>query len=201
MPSDKAFDRKQQHRVKRNAIIREAARAFNENGFDGTSLDAVADRLGVTKKALYYYIKNKQEILKEIFLQWVGVQEWAIDRAEEEGKDGLDCLSLYADYYVSRVLETMTPMDRIIGEISSLDAATIRLIKSQRRELDKRLAGFVDRAIQEGLAAEQDSGLVIKVVNGALDWMFKWYRPTGPRSLSEEVGSLMSILFKGIEKR
>ncbi len=201
MPADRAFDRKQQHLSKRQAIIHEASQAFNENGYDGTSLDTVADRLGVTKKALYYYIKNKQEILKEIFLQWGDVQEWAIDRAEKEGKDGLERLSLYAKYYVSRVLETLTPMDRVIGELSSLEEVDVRQIKNRRKDLDKRLASFHDQAIHDGIAAYQDSSIVIKVINGALDWMFKWYRPTGPRPLGEEIAAVMSVILSGVKKR
>jgi len=201
MPSTKAFDRKEQHESKRNAIIREAALAFNETGYDGTSLDTVAVRLGVTKKALYYYIKNKQELLKEIFLQWGDVQDWAIERAKNEGKDGLDCLRLYAKYYVSQVIETMTPMDRIIGELPSLDEDDISQIKKRRKALDEKLAGFVDQAISEGIATQQSSGMVIKVVNGALDWMFKWYKPTGPKTLDDQVEAVMSIIFKGIDNR
>ncbi|MGD9503136.1 MAG: helix-turn-helix domain-containing protein, partial [Methyloceanibacter sp.] len=56
-------DRDEQLEIKRKAIIREAAKVFNRRGMHGTTLDEVAERLGVTKTALYRYVRNKDELL------------------------------------------------------------------------------------------------------------------------------------------
>ena len=53
--------------LKRNSIVREAAQCFNRAGFHGTSMDDIATRLGVTKAALYRYVKNKHELLFATF--------------------------------------------------------------------------------------------------------------------------------------
>ena len=63
--NDTVQTRDQQFNLKRTALLKEAARAFSSQGYHATSLDDVAKTLGVTKPALYYYIKNKQEILFE----------------------------------------------------------------------------------------------------------------------------------------
>ena len=60
VPSSK---RAQQREAKRNAVLSTAAQLFNEKGFHATSLDDIAARLHVTKPTLYYYVKNKDEIL------------------------------------------------------------------------------------------------------------------------------------------
>ena len=52
---------------KRDAVILAAARAFNNHGYHNTSLDDIADGLGVTKPTLYYYVKNKEQLLFECF--------------------------------------------------------------------------------------------------------------------------------------
>ena len=59
-------DRDEQSAMKRGALIREAARAFNARGYYNTSLEDVAKQLGVTKAALYYYVKGKEEILLNV---------------------------------------------------------------------------------------------------------------------------------------
>ena len=55
--------RAEQQDTKRKAIIREAARCFNRRGSHGTTLEDVAERLGVTKTALYRYVNNKNDLL------------------------------------------------------------------------------------------------------------------------------------------
>jgi AcrR family transcriptional regulator len=47
-------------RLKRNRMLRAAARCFNLKGYSGTSLKDVADLLGLTDAALYYYVRNMQ---------------------------------------------------------------------------------------------------------------------------------------------
>ena len=56
------------HSVKRDAVIRAAARAFNEHGFHNTSLDDIAAALEVTKPTIYYYVPNKEQLLYECFV-------------------------------------------------------------------------------------------------------------------------------------
>src|SRR3954451_9589776 len=56
------------HSVKRDAVIQVAARAFRENGFHNTSLDAIAAELEVTKPTIYYYVTNKEQLLFECFV-------------------------------------------------------------------------------------------------------------------------------------
>src|SRR3984893_8372917 len=60
---DAGQSRDEQFAAKRSALIRKAARAFSARGFYNTSLDDIAAQLGVTKPALYYYVKSKEDIL------------------------------------------------------------------------------------------------------------------------------------------
>ena len=46
-----------------NEIYEQAIRLFAERGFAGTSLQDIADALGITRPALYYYVKSKDELL------------------------------------------------------------------------------------------------------------------------------------------
>ena len=58
--------RDEQRQLKRMAILRAAAQAFNQAGFHQTSLTDLAALLNVTKPTLYYYVKNKDDILQGI---------------------------------------------------------------------------------------------------------------------------------------
>ena len=49
--------------LQKDRMLRAAARCFNEKGYSGTSLKDVSAILGLTDAALYYYVKNKEELV------------------------------------------------------------------------------------------------------------------------------------------
>ncbi len=73
---------RREHGVKREAVIRAAAAAFNARGYHNTSLDDVAAALGVTKPTIYYYVANKEQLLFECFRAGLEPIQAAIRRAE-----------------------------------------------------------------------------------------------------------------------
>ena len=84
--------RDEQRSLKRMAILRVAAQAFNKAGFQQTSLTDLAERLNVTKPTLYYYVKNKDDILISI-LNTAMEELRAVIRAEQVSqRNGLEKL-------------------------------------------------------------------------------------------------------------
>ena len=61
--------------LKRDAVLQTAAHLFLEHGYQKTSLSLLAARLKITKPALYYYFKNKEEILAECYSNGINVIE------------------------------------------------------------------------------------------------------------------------------
>src|ERR1700677_2243894 len=66
-------ERLRDREIKRDAVIRAAARAFNRKGYHNTSLDDIAAALEVTKPTVYYYVSNKEQLLFECFV--AGIEE------------------------------------------------------------------------------------------------------------------------------
>ncbi|MDQ0205832.1 TetR/AcrR family transcriptional regulator [Alkalicoccobacillus murimartini] len=48
-------------------IIETAYVMFSEKGFDQTSLSSIASEIGISKPAIYYYFKSKDELIKSLF--------------------------------------------------------------------------------------------------------------------------------------
>ncbi|MBY0409340.1 MAG: TetR/AcrR family transcriptional regulator, partial [Burkholderiaceae bacterium] len=93
-------DREQQREAKRNAVLQAAAELFNERGFHATSLDDIAARLNVSKPTLYYYIKNKDEILLQCVRQGLNMMLEGIEASRTAGGRAIDqlmtCMRVYA---------------------------------------------------------------------------------------------------------
>ena len=94
-------DRQQQREAKRHAVLQAAAQLFNERGFHATSLDDIAARLNVSKPTLYYYVKNKDEILLQCVRQGLEMTLEGIEASRQAGGNAVDqlraCMQAYAD--------------------------------------------------------------------------------------------------------
>src|SRR5690606_14426317 len=63
MPSKSQHTENAKKDARRRSIVRSAGLLFAEKGYDGTSLQDIADAVGLLKGSLYYYIDNKEDLL------------------------------------------------------------------------------------------------------------------------------------------
>ena len=180
--------------AKRDAVLREASTSFNERGFHGTSLDDVAQRLGVTKAALYYYFPNKQAVLKACFDLAMEVAFDNIKRAKQEGRNGREklkiALSDFLEYIIDEHSVSITMM-----ETDSLTPEDFQAVKDERRKFEYELRDFVREGIKDGSIVPCDPKLVVLALLGAMNWVPRWYKPDGAWSRAE-VNTLMSDLLE-----
>ena len=100
----KAFQvRHRSMELKRDAVLQTAAHLFLEHGFGKTSMSLLASRLQITKPALYYYFRNKEEILVECYRAGIADIEGHLDRSSDDGS-GMERLKQYVHAYATAVL-------------------------------------------------------------------------------------------------
>src|SRR5579871_4147084 len=85
--STEATGKRRPRGVTRERILDVALELFNEQGYDKTSLREIAERLGVTKAALYYHFKSKEDILLELHLKLHALGREALDQIDALGGD------------------------------------------------------------------------------------------------------------------
>ena len=94
----------EQFAKKRDALLREAAQAFNRRGYHGTSLTEIAKKLGVTKAALYTYVPSKEELLYYCHDSAMDAALEALERGASRGSSGLEKLTLTLIGYLELML-------------------------------------------------------------------------------------------------
>src|SRR5215210_6675870 len=87
-PAGSTIGRAEQFEAKRLAILRGAAKAFAEQGFYRTSVSELAARLGVAKPVIYYYARDKDDLLFQCGQITYEDLRKAIVRGQREGLDG-----------------------------------------------------------------------------------------------------------------
>lgn len=188
------FDRTEQRRQKRAAVLRVAAAAFNRRGFANTSLDEVASALGVSKPALYQYFKNKQEILYECHLLAIAHGEAGIVLAQTHEGPGFDRLLVYLRRYMKGFFDDLGSC-AVLLDVSSLSELHRDEVLKRRAAVTVGVEALVAQGVADGSIAPCDPKLGALFVFGVVNWMSVWYRADGPRT-PEEIVDAFSTFFR-----
>ncbi|WP_243368816.1 TetR/AcrR family transcriptional regulator [Microvirga solisilvae] len=196
-PWKKPADRQKEREVKRDAVLRAAAQAFNENGFHKTSLDDVAERLNVTKPTIYYYVKNKDQILFECVR--IGLEMLEDASAQIEGTDATGLAKLIALWrvYVRIVTEDFGRCLILVGE-DPLPPSTRKELRALKGRIDKRFRSVITEGIEDGSIRPCDPKMAAFAAAGALSWIARWYDPRGPLDPEQLADQMIDLLVNGV---
>ncbi|MCR0985674.1 TetR/AcrR family transcriptional regulator [Roseomonas populi] len=179
--------REAQFETKRRALVREAARAFGRRGFHNTSLEEIAEALGVTKPALYRYVRTKHEILYEAKTIAFDAGAEARKAAFAASEDPLERLRLYIVNYIDLVTSELGSYAVLAEPVTSLPPEYADPIRARMREADRALRDMVQAAMDAGSIAPGDPKLVVAFFMGAINHIARWYTPDGPLT-GREIG-------------
>ncbi len=196
-PWARAPERERQREAKRNAVLSTAAQMFNERGFHATSLDDIAARLHVTKPTLYYYVKNKDEILLECVRKGLHMTLDGIEASRQAGGNAVDQLRACMEVYADIVAQPFGMCLIRVGdeEVPEPSRTELRRMKS---EIDHAFRRLVARGVEEGSLAACDPKMTAFVIAGALSWIGRWYQPGGEYSAAEVARQCIATLMHGV---
>ena len=170
------FNREKQFAAKRRAVMRAASEAFRRRGYHNTSMTDIARALGLTKAALYYYVKNKEEVLFECHLMVYEAMAEVLAERRPKGQPGLDFLE---DIFTQLVeLLTRDGMS-LLTDVNSLSGAWHKEVLKQRGKIERRITKIVKDGMADGSIRHADPRLTVFFFMGALNWLNAWYDPEG----------------------
>jgi TetR/AcrR family transcriptional regulator len=179
----------------RDRILRQAAELFALQGYGGTSMNAVAQACGVSKAALYHYVRDKSELLALIALTHVERLEGLTREvlSEDEAPDQRLrrlILRFVDEYAVSRHEHRVLTED-----VKFLAPGEQQQVVAAQRRVVQAFANVV-REIRPELAEAGVHKALTMLLFGMINWMFTWLRPDGAIS-HVQVGEMVAALFFG----
>lgn len=196
-PWASAPDRERQREVKRNAVLQAAAQLFNERGFHATSLDDIAARLNVSKPTLYYYVKNKDEILLQCVNKGLAMTLEGIEVSRKAGGKAIDQLRACMEAYV-RIVTLDFGMCLIRVGDEQVPAESRKELRRQKSAIDQAFRRLVAEGVNEGTIAPCDPKMTAFVIAGALSWIGRWYQPGGEYPAEEVAKHCIDTLLAGV---
>jgi AcrR family transcriptional regulator len=167
-------------RLTQQAIVAAAAGLFARNGFGATSLEDIADQLGVTKGALYYHVKNKEEILRLIYLTVLTASEEPLRRIVESDLPPLEKLRRAIEHHTDVAADRSPAMTVFYREQPHLSGPFAREIILRKKAYER----YFERIIEEGqaaglLKAHLDPKIATFGLLGMCNWLSQWYKASG----------------------
>jgi len=177
-------------------VLKAAAQCFNQKGYSGTSLRDVADILGLTDAALYYYVRNKEELVYLCYVRAAELGGEALDRAKTEGENGMDVILRYFRYHIEMMVGDRGPI-AIMSEIPSLKPEHRDEVLELSRKHSKSFEAILEMGIADGSVAPCNVRMTGNAIMGSINWIPKWYH--GDPSLAENlVSEFPDILARGL---
>ena len=182
--------------TRKDELTRAAARLFAERGFHGTSMDALAQELGVQKGSLYSLTGSKQQLLYDTMRTGADAFHAALDDVPDDAPAG------------ERVRLALRGHLRVVGE--QVDVATVftrewrylegderEEILGERRRYEARWRALFREGVESGgLRTDLDTGAAALLVLSAANWAYTWLAPG--RDTDELADRFTAILVDGI---
>jgi TetR/AcrR family transcriptional regulator len=181
--------------TKRVEILKTAAAAFRRRGYHGASVDEIASTLSMTKGNLYYYFKNKEDILYACHDYSLNLILGVMDEIRTEDIPADEKLRKLIIAFVHLIIDELHSTALTL-DLQALSPALLRRVIARRDRFDRGLRAIIQEGIDEGLFAPADTKLVSFAIMGAVNWIPKWFNPEGPAS-SERVGRTFADFLVG----
>lgn len=196
-PWGPARTRGEQRAAKREAVLRTAARLFNERGYAASTLDEVAERLGVSKPTVYYYVDSKEAILFECVRTGLALLEDAVHGVEAAGGRAIEKLEAAMRQYVAIVTMDFGMCVIRVGE-DPLPAERRGELRRVKASLDRVFRDLVRQGIAEGSIVPCDPKLAAFSIAGAMSWIGRWYSPDGLLTAEAIAEQTIAFLMRGL---
>lgn len=183
--------------LKRDAILKAAGSAFSKRGYHNTSLDDVAKSLGISKGTLYNYVRDKQDILGEFHRISNDISDRAFEYGRSKGGTGAQVLSSILNRYILLLTAEMGACGALL-EIDALKPQDRARAVKARDEFQQALVEIIETGIRDGSIRQIDPKIAVFTFMGAINWMARWYTPSG-RLPGDILAELMTdLLLSGL---
>lgn len=179
-------------------IYRAAAQIILRKGYDATSVNDIANALGMTKAGLYHYINGKKELLFDIM-------NFGLDELDEEVAaparlipDRESRLRFMISAHARLVTRGQGAITILVDEVTALTPAQHRKITGRKREYFDELRGLLEGLQGEGKLADVDTTAATFSLLGMINWLSRWFRQDGALTPEHAATEITKIALHGL---
>lgn len=199
--SESPFSKDFQRGQKRQAILSEAAKLFNIRGTRATTLSDIASRLSLTKTTLYYYVKSKEELIYQCYLQSCDELSKLLDAAEACDGTGREKLATFIRVYFSAwhaMAIGQEPQYAMLTEIRALKDDHRNEVAQRYSILFKRMKNVIQGGVADGSIVDSHPQDAALAMFGLVQMTALWLPEVQVDKIEQAGASFIDLVFNGI---
>jgi AcrR family transcriptional regulator len=180
-------------------IIDAAAEIFYRKGYSETSVQDVADAVGILKGSLYYYIDSKEDLLFQMLLEVHEDAKSVVTDTAALDIPPLDRLRVYIQRHVEYNARNLAKIAVYYHDFGLLTPERRKAIVGQRNYYESFVKSLIEEAQERGdVDRTIDPALISNAVFGIVNWLYTWYKPEGSAP-PEYLGKLYAeVIVEGV---
>jgi len=176
-------------------ILEAAAKCFFEKGYDATSLQDIADRVGILKGSIYYYIKTKPDLRDALLLEVHREGLARIKALAENSGNALEKLDAMIRGHVRYISENLERTTVYLMELKSVQKKGGLFDKNAYRHVFRDV---IEEGQKEGvLLSGLNPDLTAQIMLGTLNSFYYWYRPRPNRPIEPILEHYVTVMLRG----
>jgi AcrR family transcriptional regulator len=181
-------------------ICRTAARVFYDKGYDGASMQDIAEAVGLTKAGLYHHVGSKDRLLFEIMNYGMDILDEVVVSKVREIADPRQRLRETIVGHIDLVVRTRDlEITVILHENRSLKGELRRMINARKQAYIRLLERTIAEVqAQTSAPTRLSPRLAAFALLGMINWLYQWYRPDGPVKEAELAETYVDFFFRGL---
>jgi AcrR family transcriptional regulator len=165
--------------LKKEEILRSAMKNIREVGFHRATMEQIAAKLLMTKGSLYYYFKNKEEILYECHKLVLLSAYEAQQEILFENEHVLTSLEKMLDVHIEAVIEEKEFFNLLDDPKETFEEDYLKETLALRKQYQTTFDTLIERGIEQGVFQVNHVFLTRMAMLGALNWIQQWYKADG----------------------
>lgn len=184
---------------RQEAILRSVGNVLRNSGLSSLTIQDIANELGMTKGNLYYYFKDKQDILYQCHMRCMDISLRALNQATSTNGTPSERMRILLTGHIHGVL------DDGFGSILQTDLESFwpdqrKQYVARRDQLERGVRGLIEEGVRAGEFECDNVKLAGFSILGAINWIPKWYRPNGPLHADEIAGGMVDYFLRGLRR-
>lgn len=179
---------------KAHEIAEAAISLFYKKGYHATSMQDIADHVGLQKGSLYYHISSKEELLQQITEETINGFVNDLEHIVTQNLTSRAKLEQAIQMHLARVTANIPMAAILFRELFSLSDDPNQIIKNATNHYLDLFAQIVKEGMDEGEFKQGDPRLAALAILGSCNWVYRWYQEGGTQT-SEEIAKYITNLW------
>ena len=184
----------------RDRIVHEATTLFSELGVGATSMRMIAERLGVTKAALYYHFESKEQLHFEIHHALIDEVLVRVEQIASGDEPPAEQLRAVVRLILHSVADHRDAFTILLREGTGLTGPPWTRITEKRARFRSRVKDIVSAGMAAGDIVTDDAEVATLALLGMCNWTYTWIEPDGRLSVGDIADRFASIFLQGVQR-